>query len=224
MRKRIAREDIVFDASEKKVTLSEYVAAGIDLGRVIAIYRIGSLSANQYMFLPGDPTLGGTKDGNVITLDLNTTTGFTDDDEIVVLYDDPNEYIITNPMGLKKESDSVVFYDQTDGIMYGNTLFPVFRLPFTASNLNNTLIAAAADLKFRVVAYNLSFSGTVNAKFQSTTSSDISGWKYGSAGVYIPNNYNPKGYFETGINQLLNLALSSAGVPVSGELSYVKIP
>lgn len=86
-------------------------------------------------------------------------------------------------------------------------------------------MAAVTAKKIRVLAYNLSFSGTVNAKFQSDgagTPVDLTGLKYGVVNVVVPASYNPKGWFESGAGKTLDLNLS-AGVAVGGELVYVEV-
>lgn len=105
----------------------------------------------------------------------------------------------------------------------GTIVTPKFVAIAAASNGNNTLLAAVVGKKIRVLAVWLSSSGTVNAKFQSGAGgTDLTGLVYTvvNTGIVLP--FNPAGWFETGVNTLLNLNLS-AGVAVGGSITYVEI-
>ena len=84
------------------------------------------------------------------------------------------------------------------------------------------IVAAVTGKKIRVIAGKLSFSGTVNAKWQSSTTSDLTGLTYGVANTLDPYQFNPGGHFETVAGELLNLNLS-AGVAVGGYVDYVEV-
>lgn len=86
---------------------------------------------------------------------------------------------------------------------------------------NNTLVAAVSGKKITVVAFALSFSGTVNAKFQDGASgTDLTGLFYGIAnsGAGLSTSA-PNFLFQGSTNTLLNLNLS-AGTAVGGLISY----
>lgn len=93
----------------------------------------------------------------------------------------------------------------------------------------NQIVAGAAGFKYRVLAFLLSFSGTVNAKWQSAAN-DLTGLVYGLAGVNAPGHplvpapteATPKGLFTTNAGEDLNLNLSGA-VAVGGYVVYEKI-
>ena len=98
-----------------------------------------------------------------------------------------------------------------------------------ALNGSNEIIAAPpAGYKFRVIAFVLSFSGTVNAKFQSA-STDLSGLIYGILGTQSPSPTLPRSIagpmpqFTTAPGEALNLNLSGA-TAVGGFVAYEKIP
>jgi hypothetical protein len=115
--------------------------------------------------------------------------------------------------------------DETSTIYNGTTaLTPKFAAIAASSSGNNTLIAAVASKKIRVLAYNFMGNGAVNAKFQSGAGgTDLTGLKYiAAAGGGICAPYNPLGWFETASNTLLNLNLSGA-VAVGGEITYVEV-
>jgi hypothetical protein len=112
----------------------------------------------------------------------------------------------------------------TASIYSGATaLTPKFAAIAAASNGNNTVVAAVADKKLRVLAVQLVASAAVNAKWQTAAGgTDLTGLAYLAAngGYVLP--FNPVGWFETGSNALLNLSLSGA-VAVGGSLVYVEV-
>lgn len=92
-----------------------------------------------------------------------------------------------------------------------------------AGSGNNTVVAAVAGKKIRVLGYKLSAVGTVNAKWQSAAGgTDLTGLNYMVANTQVVVPYNPAGWFETIAGELLNLNLSAA-IAVGGELVYVEI-
>lgn len=89
-----------------------------------------------------------------------------------------------------------------------------------ASSGNNTLVAATAGHRIRVLSYTLVATSAVNAKFQSAASgTDITGLMTMATGVPISPAFQREGHFETVTGELLNLNLSGA-VQVSGHLTY----
>lgn len=101
-----------------------------------------------------------------------------------------------------------------------------------SSNGDNTVVTNPGDAstKIRVIAYVLSSSGTVNAKWQSKkgagSATDITGLLYMAATTVLPistglSTYGgqPTGLFETNAGEDLHLNLS-AGVAVGGHLMY----
>lgn len=96
----------------------------------------------------------------------------------------------------------------------------------STNGAGNTLVAAVAGKKIRVIAFLLSFSGTVNAKFQSGGSTDLTGLIYGVANTQVSSPAIPPvpsgipiGQFETNTGEALTLNLS-AGTAVGGYLVY----
>lgn len=98
------------------------------------------------------------------------------------------------------------------------------QLKYAVVQLSATgaVVAANATCKIRVLAYTLSFAGTVNVKWQSA-STDLTGLKYGTVGLIHSPGFCPVGWFETVKNEALNLNLS-ASIAVGGEIAYVLIP
>lgn len=101
---------------------------------------------------------------------------------------------------------------------------PIKRVAVSASATpNNTLVAAVAGKKIRVLALVGVSAGIVNAKLQSGAGgTDITGAMPLVANGQIPLQYNPAGWCETAAGMLLNLNLS-AGVLVAGVLTYQEV-
>lgn len=100
---------------------------------------------------------------------------------------------------------------------------PVKFAIISASSSNNTLVAAVAGKKIRVLSLALMAAGAVNAKLQSAAGgTDITGLFYPAAngGFVLP--YNEGGWCETVAGELLNLNLSDAQA-VGGCLSYQEV-
>ena len=87
----------------------------------------------------------------------------------------------------------------------------------------NTLIAAVAGRRIRVLSMAMSAAAAVNCKFQSSTTTDITGLIYfttGELNVVLP--HNPFGWFQTVAGELLGCDLSGAQV-VTMQFTYVLI-
>lgn len=94
-----------------------------------------------------------------------------------------------------------------------------------ASSGDNTLISAqGAGKVVYVYAFELSFSGTVNAKFtDGAAGTNLGGLYYGIANAGAANSVDPPTYlFKTTANTALILNLSGA-VAVGGAISYFVI-
>lgn len=115
--------------------------------------------------------------------------------------------------------------NETSAIYNGTTaLTPKFAVISAASSGDNTLVAAVASNHIRVVALNLVSSGAVSVRFESGAGGTaLTGVMplIASSGFTLP--YNPVGWFETGVNTLLNLELSAA-TGVYGFLTYIEVP
>jgi len=89
---------------------------------------------------------------------------------------------------------------------------------------DNTLVAAVASRKIRVLAAFMVSAGTVNARFESgAAGTALTGQMnlIANSGFVLP--FNPAGWFETAVNTLLNLELSAA-ISVDGSLTYIEVP
>jgi hypothetical protein len=113
---------------------------------------------------------------------------------------------------------------ETSTIYNGTTaLTPKYAAIAASSSGNNTVLAAVASKKIRVLAVQLIANAAVNAKWQSGAGgTDLTGLAYCAAngGYVLP--FNPVGWFETASNTLLNLNLSGA-VAVGGSITYVEV-
>jgi hypothetical protein len=91
-----------------------------------------------------------------------------------------------------------------------------------ASSGANSLIAAVARAKYRVLSVAIVATTAVSVKFQSG-STDITGtFPLGAnGGLVLP--FNEHGWFETNVNEALNLNLSGA-VSTGVQIQYIKLP
>lgn len=89
-----------------------------------------------------------------------------------------------------------------------------------ATSGDNTLLAAVAGRRIKVHSYVLVGGGSVTARFESGAGGTaLSGQMTLAAGSVISASHNPAGWFETGVNTLLNLELSGA-TTVDGHFTY----
>ena len=125
---------------------------------------------------------------------------------------------------LVRTTDSIAAALQTDAIMNGTTaLTPKFAIIDAATSGDNTIVAAVASKKVRVIACLLVAAGTVNVRFESGASGTAKSGQMNlvaNTGFVLP--FNPSGWLETASNTLLNLELSAA-ISVDGLLVYVEV-
>jgi hypothetical protein len=121
-------------------------------------------------------------------------------------------------------TDNVGVALQTDVLMNDTTaLTPKFAVIDVASSGDNTLVVAVADKKIRVHSLFLVSAGTVNVRFESGAGGTaLTGQMnlIANTGFVLP--FNPLGWFETGVNTLLNAELSAA-VSIDGSLQYTEV-
>lgn len=92
-----------------------------------------------------------------------------------------------------------------------------------ASSGANTLVAAVTNKKIRVISYEYSVSAAVNVKFQSSTTSDLTGLQYnGSTGQGRTCPFHPMGWFETVAGEALTANLSGA-TAIGGSIVYLEL-
>lgn len=112
----------------------------------------------------------------------------------------------------------------TSAIYNGTTaLTPKFASISGNTNGNNTLVAAVADKRIRVVALMLMAAGTVTVTLQDGAGGTaLTGALALTAQTGFCLPYNPVGWLQTSVNTLLNMSLNAA-VQVSGCLVYVEV-
>lgn len=105
----------------------------------------------------------------------------------------------------------------------GTVRNPAYAIIDAATSGDNTLVAAVTSRRIRVLALFLVSAGTVNVRFESGAGGTaLTGQMnlVANTGFVLP--YNPAGWFETGVNTLLNLELSAA-ISVDGALTYIEV-
>lgn len=100
-------------------------------------------------------------------------------------------------------------------------LTPLFATISVSATGDNSIVAADASKKIRVLSYVLTASGATNAKWRKATT-DISGLLYMGPTGGVSAAYCPTGHFETGTNQALQLNLSNS-TAVGGHIVYVLV-
>jgi hypothetical protein len=101
---------------------------------------------------------------------------------------------------------------------------PLYAVIDDALTPDNTIIAAVAGKKIRVLSFFLVAAGTVVARFESDTGGTaLTGqMNLALADPFVASGFNPLGHFETVAGELLNLELSLA-VSVDGAITYVLV-
>lgn len=100
---------------------------------------------------------------------------------------------------------------------------PKFAVIDAASSGDNTLVAAVAGKKIRVLAMVIDAAGAVNIRLESGASGTaMTGQMSMTNGTSLVWPFNPVGWMETAAGSLLNLELSGA-VSVDGCLVYIEV-
>lgn len=111
------------------------------------------------------------------------------------------------------------------GVFNGDSpLLPKFAIIDAASSGDNTIVAAVAGKKIRVLAGSLTMTGTaVTIRFESGAGGTaLTGQMGPAAGQTIPLPFCPVGHFETVSGDLLNMELGGSQ-SVDGWIVYVEI-
>lgn len=124
-------------------------------------------------------------------------------------------------------TDTITAKLATDAIMNGTTaLTPKFTAIAAATSGDNTLVAAVASKKIRVLGIMGVVSAATNIYFADGAATVIFGGSTNkinlaaNGGFVLP--FNPAGWFETAAGQLLKVNLSAAN-SFSGGLVYVEV-
>ncbi len=133
---------------------------------------------------------------------------------------DVNGYLLVNTgpaPGLASASmETSTVYDGT------TALTPQFAVINASSSGSTTVVAGVAGKVIRVLRFGLNANGTVNATFQtSSTSANISGTRYLQQSVNTGGSPCAVGLFQTLPGDSLNINLSAA-VAVSGECTFLQ--
>lgn len=102
----------------------------------------------------------------------------------------------------------------------GHSLSPLYAVIDHATSGDNTLVAAVAGRKIRVLALNITAAGAVLVRFESAAGGTaLTGQMSMAANAEKTLPFNPAGWFETLAGELLNMELGGA-VSVDGCLVY----
>ena len=159
--------------------------------------------------------------GNTVTV-ASSVGGFT-----TVIPELAGCYSFQIVCGTAQSSGAVAFEVSCTGpypTAYGTTaLTPVFAAISGATSGNNTLVAADATKKIRVLSMNVIAASAVDFRLESAAGGTaLTGvMSLGANGGFVLP-YNPLGHFETVATELLNMELGGA-VQVSGSLVYVLV-
>lgn len=132
---------------------------------------------------------------------------------------------VTSQPARDNATDTITASLDTNVIMNDTTaLTPKYEVIDDAVSGDNTIVAAVAGKKIRVLAINLLVSAAVTVRFEDGAGgSALTGqYQFGAQGDGIVLPFNPVGWFETTANTLLNMELSGA-VSVDGSLVYVEV-
>ena len=105
----------------------------------------------------------------------------------------------------------------------GSSLTPKFARINGSTSGDNTLVAAVASKKIRVLSLSIIAAGTVTVNFQTAVAGAYLAGPYpliANTGMVLP--FSPYGHFETVAGDLLNMELNAA-IAVGGQLVYVEV-
>ena len=103
----------------------------------------------------------------------------------------------------------------------GTVVTPKFAVISASASGDNSIVAANATKKLRVLGYVLVSSGTVNVTWRRGTTA-LTGAMPLIANTGIASAFSPVGWFETNTNEALNLNLSGA-TAVYGHVVYIEV-
>lgn len=203
------------------------MAGTLDNSKIIQVYLTdangnpGSIPAPVGGALESTQTAGNVSLASIDTKTSTTNTLLTTQNT----YLDGVEGSLTTIATNSGDTSTINVAPDSSVMKIGNTsVTPKFAVISASSSGDNTIVAAVASKKIRVLAYNLMGAGAVNARFQTAAAGAyLTGLKYiAAAGGGICAPFNPVGWFETVAGDLLNLELSGA-VAVGGEIVYIEV-
>ena len=90
-----------------------------------------------------------------------------------------------------------------------------------AASGDNTLVAADAKKRFRVLSYVVITAATVTVRFESGAGGTaLTGVMSLTADSPLSSGFNPAGHFETAVGSLLNLETNG---DADGHLTYIEL-
>ena len=176
---------------------------------------IGDVDVTSVIAGTGATNLGKAQDTAVGATDTGVALLFKRDDEQSAVTPIDGDYVVPtcDKFGKVKTTE---LPDATSEIKYG--------VINASSSGDNTLQAAAgAGIKIRVLSMFAVSAGTVSVRVESgAAGAAMTGQMplVANSGFVLPDN--PRGWFETADNALLNLELSAA-IAVHGSFSYVEV-
>jgi hypothetical protein len=202
-----ANNDVVVSDGGGSITVDGTVAATQS-----GTWNIGSITT-----LPSLPA-GTANIGDVDVLSLPSLPAGNNNIGDVDVASLPALAAGTNTIGLVRSKDATGVVDDA-----GTDRTVKYAAIDAASSGDNTLLAAVASRKIRVLSCFLVAAGSVNVRFEDGAGGTaLTGQMnlVANTGFVLP--YNPHGWFETSVNTLLNLELSAA-VSVDGCLTYAEV-
>lgn len=132
---------------------------------------------------------------------------------------------VSSPPSLTNNNFNSLMLDVNGNLLVAQSASLQVTLQYAAiaasSSGDNTLIAAVSSKKIYVYAFELSFSGTVNAKFTDGASgTNVGGLYYGVANAGAANAVTPPSYLWAGSTNTALIINLSAGVAVGGAIRY----
>ncbi len=131
----------------------------------------------------------------------------------------------TNPLPAGTSLIGAVISSLTTGAIYNGVtaLTPQFAPISASASGDNTVVAAVAGKKIRVLKYTILANGTVAVKFRSPSVADLTGLMTLGTNSGVGGAFCPIGLFETAAGDPLIVNLSGGTGGVAGHLTYVQV-
>jgi len=221
------------DLGAYKIAVSKiYLGAqGVDSGPVTASNPLPVSISNHPSIQPvsGSVSVGNfpatqAVSGTVAVAGTVTTTSNLNVGGAAVASGNPVPVVTVAALPSGANTIGVVISQPTTGVIFsGSTgVIPKFAAISTAASGDNTIVAAVAGKKLRVVKYTIVTASGVSAKFRTSSGADLSGAMALAANSGVGGAYCPVGLLETAAGDALVLNLSGA-VPVAGHLTYIEV-
>jgi len=205
-----------------------------------ATARAWAMNSSGHGFVVNGGTFAVQVDGSALTaLQLIDDCIFTDDaaftpgtSKVAVIGaqcdDDSTDLVDEGDAGAlrmtkERKLRSVAALDSAAMQSGNDEVTPKFAVINASSSGDNTIVAAVASKKLRVLSCVIVASGTVTVRFESgAAGTALTGQIDLTAQTGFSAPFSPVGHFETAANTLLNLELSGA-VKAAGWLVYIEV-